>query len=88
MQPYILNFAVKRKSHTQAALATTFDAESQVTVLIDQPHRPIVAEPSYAGVRTKKQDIEKGDDMKDTGPKPKPKPKPSPRTGLRGIKID
>lgn len=45
---------------------TVIDVEGTIT--------PVVLLQDYAGVRTKKQDIEKGDDLKDRPNPPKPKP--------------
>lgn len=66
MRPYILRFAKRRIPAHSPVQTGHYSIEAQLTLESSSPGaEPVVNLPHYAGVKTKKQDIEKGEDLKD-----------------------
>ena len=81
-RPFILRFAVKRGTReANPEVQARYDDSLAMTVIdTQQAVTPIIAFPDYAGMRTKKEDIEKGEDNKDRPtPPPPPRPRPKPQ---------
>lgn len=74
-KPFILSTAIARRPLVYEPQPHHYCPELQVTVLsVSIGSVPVARLTDFAGVRTKKMDIEKGDDLKERNtPRPKPK---------------